>query len=251
MSVDDPQRYLLRHTWAITVRLASAFDRAHSRPITAVGAGLRLSQTADDARSTRRAEGRPGRGASRGRLPGERASLSGRWRAAARLVPRRMPEIPQLVAAIDSRLADIAAEISALDAAKAQLAAPRPSCEARVTEARATRSRCRAARRRPCRRWRGWRRGLEQLLADVSAGSHANATAKQAGVGQARALKLLHELGAAGQVRRSGSRRSTVWQSDHRRGADCRAWAGDFAVLSALGTTSGPGLASRYDDGER
>jgi hypothetical protein len=34
-----------------------------------------------------------------------------------------MPDILQLVAAIDSRLADIAAEITALDSAKAQLAA--------------------------------------------------------------------------------------------------------------------------------
>jgi hypothetical protein len=30
MSVYDPQRYLVRHAWATTVRLASAFDQAHS-----------------------------------------------------------------------------------------------------------------------------------------------------------------------------------------------------------------------------
>ena len=35
-----------------------------------------------------------------------------------------MTDIPQLVAAIDNRLADIAAEIGALDAARAQLVAP-------------------------------------------------------------------------------------------------------------------------------
>ena len=40
----------------------------------------------------------------------------------------------------------------------------------------------------------------------------ANAVAQRAGVGYARTLKLLHELEAAGQVRRSGARRSTVWQ---------------------------------------
>ena len=39
-------------------------------------------------------------------------------------VPSAVPHIPQLVAAIDNRLADIAAEIGALDAAKAQLTAP-------------------------------------------------------------------------------------------------------------------------------
>ena len=53
---------------------------------------------------------------------------------------------------------------------------------------------------------------LERLLADTSAGLSANAIAKQAGAGYSRTLKLLHELEAAGQVRRSGSRRSTVWQ---------------------------------------
>jgi hypothetical protein len=64
---------------------------------------------------------------------------------------------------------------------------------------------------------------LERLLADTSAGLSANAIAKQAGAGYARTLKLLHELEAAGQVRRSGARRSTVWQlitdEDRIRGA--------------------------------
>jgi hypothetical protein len=170
-----------------------------------------------------------------------------------------MPDIPQLVAAIDSRLADIAAEIAALDSAKAQLAAPRSSGEAHaVTEATATRSRRRAPRsrltpppqqpkpasgRRACTSVEAARDGeslvtprrstrkgaptpkradssvgrvgadtLERLLADASAGLSANAIAKQAGAGYARTLKLLHELEAAGQVRRSGARRSTVWR---------------------------------------
>jgi hypothetical protein len=53
---------------------------------------------------------------------------------------------------------------------------------------------------------------LERLLAATSSGLSANAIARQAGAGYARTLKLLHELEAAGQVRRSGARRSTVWQ---------------------------------------
>ena len=52
---------------------------------------------------------------------------------------------------------------------------------------------------------------VERLLADTPSGLSANAVAKQAGAGYGRTLKLLHELDAAGQVRRSGSRRSTVW----------------------------------------
>jgi hypothetical protein len=170
-----------------------------------------------------------------------------------------MPDIPQLVTAIDRRLADIAAEISALDAAKAELVAPHAGGQAPAvtSDATATRSPRRATRRAPTRPADrpkpGSRRRvskqlelakgaggavtprratrkraptvmrrpsggaveaatLERLLADTSAGLSANAIAKQAGAGYSRTLKLLHGLEAAGQVRRSGSRRSTVWQ---------------------------------------
>jgi hypothetical protein len=170
-----------------------------------------------------------------------------------------MTDIPQLVAAIDNRLADIAAEIGALDAAKAQLVGPRAGGPASaVTERTASPSRRRTARgrltpapqppdpvtdgraadsvpaardggnpgtRQPSMRPRAApvtrpRSGggavrpetLERLLADTSSGLSANAIAKQTGAGYARTLKLLHELEAAGQVRRSGARRSTVWQ---------------------------------------
>jgi hypothetical protein len=53
---------------------------------------------------------------------------------------------------------------------------------------------------------------LERLLADTSAGLSANAIATQTGAAYSRILKLLRELEAAGQVGRSGSRRSTVWR---------------------------------------
>ncbi|HXO06798.1 MAG TPA: hypothetical protein VN880_02130 [Solirubrobacteraceae bacterium] len=49
-------------------------------------------------------------------------------------------------------------------------------------------------------------------MADTSVGLSANAIAQQVGAGYNRTLKLLRELEAAGQVRRSGSRRSTVWR---------------------------------------
>jgi uncharacterized small protein (DUF1192 family) len=171
-----------------------------------------------------------------------------------------MPEIPQLVAAIDNRLAELTAEISALDAAKAALSAPGAGGQppAVTTDANATRSPRRAARRRlpapPRQPEPASRRGasgrvdaarkpgrvvtpqrstrkrattgarpqsaggavgaetLERLLADATAGLSANAIAKHAHAGYARTLKLLHELEAAGRVRQSGSRRSSVWQ---------------------------------------
>ena len=53
---------------------------------------------------------------------------------------------------------------------------------------------------------------IERLLADTSAGLSATAIAERAGAGYDQTLKLLRELEAAGQVRRSGSRRSTVWR---------------------------------------
>ena len=53
---------------------------------------------------------------------------------------------------------------------------------------------------------------LEELLGNTPTGLSANAIAQQVGAGYQRTLTLLHELEAAGQVRRSGSRRSTVWQ---------------------------------------
>jgi hypothetical protein len=52
---------------------------------------------------------------------------------------------------------------------------------------------------------------LEQLLADTSSGLSAGAIAEQAGVGYSRLLTQLRELEASGKVRRTGTRRSTLW----------------------------------------
>ena len=171
-----------------------------------------------------------------------------------------MSDIPQLLAAIDSRLAELAAEITVLETAKAALDGPRTIVRspAGATDAITvrTRGRPRRPRRTPspkrtesaasgttpepvmsvhddgstttpkrstrkaaARGTRPRRAGvavrtetLERLLADTSAGLSANAIAEQAGAGYNPTLKLLRELEAAGQVRRSGSRRSTVWR---------------------------------------
>jgi hypothetical protein len=170
-----------------------------------------------------------------------------------------MSDIPQLLAAIDSRLAELAAEITVLETAKAALDGARtidpspaggsaamtarspgrprrprrtpsptstepaashtalepvisvhedgstvtPKSSTRKAAANGTRRRAGAAVRPET---------LERLLADTSAGLSANVIAERAGAGYNATLKLLHELEAAGQVRRSGSRRSTVWR---------------------------------------
>ena len=174
--------------------------------------------------------------------------------------PRRMSDIPQLLAAIDSRLADLAAEITVLETAKAALDGPRTigRSPAGASDAMTARSRRRprrprqtpspkaiepaasgttpesvisvhddgstttpkrSTRKAAAKGTRPRRAGgavrtetLERLLADTSAGLSANAIAEQAGAGYNPTLKLLRKLEAAGQVRRSGSRRSTVWR---------------------------------------
>jgi len=169
-----------------------------------------------------------------------------------------MSDIPELLAAIDGRLADLAAEITVLEAAKAALDGPRTDGRVPATDTTTTASRPRPTRQRrtpppaataPARSAetpapvlaardagsartpkRGTRtlaanatrrrRGgavvraetLERLLADTSTGLSANAIAEQTGAGYNPTLKLLRELEAAGQVRRSGSRRTTVWR---------------------------------------
>jgi hypothetical protein len=52
---------------------------------------------------------------------------------------------------------------------------------------------------------------LERLLADAGSGLSAGAIAEQAGVGYSRVLAQLRECEASGKVRRTGSRRSTLW----------------------------------------
>jgi hypothetical protein len=212
--------------------------------------------------------------------------------------PRWMPDIPQLVAAIDGRLAAIAAEVTALDAAKAQLAAPRAGGQvpAVTTDATATRSRSRtprgrlplpphppepatgrraaepvkatqdgrslvtarrSTRTRPSSVTRSRRGGgavgaeaLERLLADTSAGLSANAIAKRAGAGYARTLKLLHQLEAAGHVRRLGVRRSTIWRliTDEERIASALPSSSACAAAPASGADGpGPRSVARHD----
>lgn len=52
---------------------------------------------------------------------------------------------------------------------------------------------------------------LERLLADANSGLSAGAIANRAGASYNRVLALLRELERSGKVRRTGSRRSTLW----------------------------------------
>ncbi len=52
---------------------------------------------------------------------------------------------------------------------------------------------------------------LERSLVDVTSGLSGGAIAERAGVGYSRVLALLREHQASGKVRRTGTRRSTLW----------------------------------------
>jgi hypothetical protein len=52
---------------------------------------------------------------------------------------------------------------------------------------------------------------LQRLLADAASGLSAGAIAQKAGAGYNRVLAQLRQLEFAGTVRRTGSRRSTLW----------------------------------------
>ena len=131
-----------------------------------------------------------------GQAPGhhDAASTRPRRRTARRVTPSPTPPEP----ATGSR---------APDQVKAA-----PESARTVTPRRSTQGRAASRTRRRAAGGAVRAETLERLLAGTSVGLSANAIAKQADAGYSRTLRLLHELEAAGQVRRSGSRRSTVWQ---------------------------------------
>ena len=92
-----------------------------------------------------------------GRWAPHRGGLTGEDRRSLDVAyPRGMSDIPQLLAAIDSRLADLAAEITALETAKAALNGPRTigRAPAGATDAMTARSRRRPRRPRVLDSWR-------------------------------------------------------------------------------------------------
>jgi hypothetical protein len=187
------------------------------------------------------------------------------WRS--RTLPD-MPDIPTLVASLDTRLDELVTEISTLEAARAALtrtlaappttaahngatpkrprrpapqtntAAPTPGPPATdprpelATTATGSKSDASTARRRASATTSPRKRvsslsaeQLEQLLAGGRSGLSAGAIAEQVGVGYSPVLARLRELEASGRVRRTGSRRSTLWRlvTDEDRIAQRRA----------------------------
>ncbi len=159
----------------------------------------------------------------------------------------RMSYIPELVASLGQRLDELSTEIATLERAKLALDRKTPTApstavtttngrksrqrtpptraaasggvaarapttqDASKPSARTPRQRPTAARRRSGAAARLDAGTLEQVLADTPAGLSAGALAERVGAGYARVLALLRQLETAGQVRRTGTRRSTLW----------------------------------------
>jgi len=143
-----------------------------------------------------------------------------------------MSYIPTLVASLDTRLDELIDEISTLEHARAALrnttlAAPTAVVDGSAKGPRPARSARQTKRAEPVPRPAGIdpkpesgatavvsslsAEELERLLADAGSGLSAGAIAEQTGVSYSRVLGQLRAGEAAGQVRRTGRRRSTLW----------------------------------------
>ena len=131
-----------------------------------------------------------------------------------------MPEIAQILDAIEQRLTQAHAEIDSLTTAREILAgAPasstsRSRARTRVAESAAPRSeRAKSRRSRRSRRTGEHpEQTIEALLGESTAGISAVALSKRAGMGYARVLHRLHELESAGTVLSTGTNRTSLWR---------------------------------------
>jgi DNA-binding MarR family transcriptional regulator len=113
-----------------------------------------------------------------------------------RLTPAaRTPELEPTAPAVDPK-----AELAAAVANGASSEPPKPRRRAAATAAPKQRSGASLTAEQ-----------LERLLAEGASGLSAGAIAERAGVSYSRVLARLRELEASGRVRRTGSRRSTLW----------------------------------------
>ena len=127
-----------------------------------------------------------------------------------------MPDIAQILDAIEQRLTQAHAEIESLTTARDILAGEPASAPARSRGAESAPPRHRGVTSRRSRRSR--RAGehpeqtIEALLGESTDGISAVALSKRAGMGYARVLHRLHELESAGTVLSTGTNRTSLWR---------------------------------------
>ncbi len=151
-----------------------------------------------------------------------------------------MSTLDQIHEAIDAHLAELQREIAALEAARAALRGESPSPTNGNTAAATV-----APTAKPRRRRRAKPAGrsvevllagkLEAMLREAEDGLSAVTISKRSNAGYAQVLGLLRDLEAAGQVRRSGTRRTSLWRvvTDEERIAER---AAELEALSAAKT---------------
>ncbi len=126
-----------------------------------------------------------------------------------------MSGVPELVASLDRRLEELATEIHALETARAALCVM-PSATKTDGKPRAGKPHRRASAKRVARKRAAVplrAPELTRMLADAGSGLSASQIAQRTDAGYHRVLALLRELEASGQVRRAGTRRSTLWRT--------------------------------------
>lgn len=151
-----------------------------------------------------------------------------------------MPTVDHIRESIEARIAELRSEMATLQTARAELhqisAVTNEGDGAAATGAavRAPKTATRAApskrTRRPSTRSAKAKKRvdvlpagkLEAILGETERGLSASAIAKQSNAGYDQVLTLLRELERAGQVRRTGSRRTSLWRliSDEERIAE-------------------------------
>ena len=123
-----------------------------------------------------------------------------------------MPDIAQILDAIEQRLTQARAEIDSLTTARGILAGEPASTPARSRTTESAPRRRRATSRRSRRADEHPEQTIEALLGESTDGISAVALSKRAGMGYARVLHRLHELESAGTVLSTGTKRTSLWR---------------------------------------
>jgi hypothetical protein len=158
-----------------------------------------------------------------------------------------MSTLDQIHESIDAHIAELQREIAALEAARAALRAESPEATTSVAPKPTAPRRRRRRNGKPASNGSAGpaRAGksvevllagkLEAMLSESEDGLSAVTISKRSNAGYSQVLGLLRELESSGQVRRSGTRRTSLWRvvTDEERIAER---AAELEALSAAKT---------------
>ena len=145
-----------------------------------------------------------------------------------------MTTLDQIHESIEARIAAAKREITALEAARAALLGGRADGGTPAVLPKRSESKPRpAGPRRPVEVLPAGK--LEAMLREAESGLSAITISKRSNAGYGQVLELLRDLERAGQVRRSGTRRTSLWRlvTDEERIAER---AAELEALSVAGS---------------